>query len=95
VFVEHLYDVLKPFNEFTRLVLSGRPTITTTTGIYFQLSKHLKLASDRKDKYAIYDIEITNAVYRSLELFNKYYNAIDQNLIYYIALVLDPRIKGA
>jgi hypothetical protein len=95
VFVEQLYDVLKPFHEFTKLVSSGRPTITTTTGIYFQLSKHLKLAGDRKDKYAIYDTEITNAVYGSLELFNKYYNAMDQNLIYYIASVLDPRIKGA
>src|SRR5277367_6428233 len=77
VFVEQLYDVLKPFNEFTRLVSSGRPTITITTGIYFQLLKHLKLAGDCKDKYAIYDIEITNAIYGSLELFNKYYNAMD------------------
>jgi hypothetical protein len=54
-----------------------RPTITTTTSIYFQLSKHLKLAGDCKDKYAIYNTKITNAVYKSLELFNKYYNAID------------------
>ena len=43
----------------------------------FSFLKHLKLASDRKDKYAIYDIEITNAIYESLELFNKYYNTMD------------------
>jgi hypothetical protein len=94
VFIEQLYDVLKPFSEFTKLVSSGRPTITTATGIYFQLSKHLKLAGDCKDKYATYDTAITNAVHGSLELFNKYYNTMDQNLIYYIASVLDPRIKG-
>jgi hypothetical protein len=77
VFIEQLYDVLKPFSEFTKLVLSGRPTITTATGIYFQLLKHLKLASDCKDKYATYDAAITNAIHRSLELFNKYYNTMD------------------
>jgi hypothetical protein len=77
VFIEQLYNVLKPFSKFTKLVSSRRPTITTATGIYFQLSKHLKLAGDRKDKYATYDTAITNAVYRSLELFNKYYNTID------------------
>jgi hypothetical protein len=86
--------VLKPFNEFTKLVSSRRPTITTTTGIYFGLSNHLKLASACKDKYAEYDYVITNAVHSSLKLFNKYYNTIDQNLIYYIASVLDPQIKG-
>jgi len=77
VFVKQLYNILKLFYKFTKLVSSRRPTITTTTSIYFQLLKHLKLASDCKDKYAIYNTEITNAVYKSLELFNKYYNAID------------------
>jgi hypothetical protein len=55
VFVEQLHTVLKPFNEFTKLVSCGRPTITTTTGIYFGLSTHLKLASAQQDKYAEYD----------------------------------------
>jgi hypothetical protein len=94
LFVKQLYDVLKPFNKFTKLVSSGRPTIITTTRIYFELSTYLKLASACEGKYAKYDYVITNAVYSSLELFNKYYNTIDQNLIYYIASVLDPRIKG-
>jgi hypothetical protein len=76
--VEQLHDVLKPFNEFTKLVSSGRPTITTTTGIYFGLSTHLKLAGTCGGKYAEYDHMITDAVYSSLELFS----------------VLDPRIKG-
>jgi len=52
LFVKQLYDVLKPFNEFTKLVSSGRLTITKTTGIYFGLSTHLKLASTREGKYA-------------------------------------------
>ena len=77
LFVEQLHDVLKPFNEFTKLVSSGRPTITTTTRIYFGLSTHLKLAGAREGKYAEYDHVITNAVYSSLELFNKYYNTMD------------------
>lgn len=95
VFVEQLHTVLKPFNEFTKLVLYRRPTITTTTGIYFGLLNHLKLAGAREGKYAEYDHIITDEVYSSLDLFNKYYNTMDQNLIYYIASVLDPQIKGA
>ena len=77
VFIEQLYNILKPFSEFTKLVLSRWPTITTATGIYFQLSKHLKLAGNCKDKYATYDTAITNAIHGSLELFNKYYNTMD------------------
>jgi hypothetical protein len=44
IFVQQLYDVLKPFNEFCKLVSLGRPTITMLIGIYFHLSKHLKMA---------------------------------------------------
>jgi hypothetical protein len=93
-FVKQLHTVLKPFNKFTKLVSSRQPTIITTTRIYFRLSNYLKLASACENKYAKYDYVITNAVYSSLELFTKYYNTIDQNLIYYIASVLDPQIKG-
>ena len=94
MFVQQLFDVLKPFNEFCKLVSSGRPTITTSTGIYFHLAKHLKMAGAREGIYANYDVLITNAVYGSLQLFNKYYSAMDQSIIYYVASVLDPRIKG-
>jgi hypothetical protein len=90
IFVQQLYDVLKPFNEFCKLVSSGRPTITMSTGIYFHLSKHLKMAGAREGVYANYDSLITDAVYGSLDRFNKYYNAMDQTIIYYIASVLDP-----
>jgi hypothetical protein len=38
---------------------------------------------------------ITNAVYRSLARFNKYYTFMDENITYYIASILDPWIKGA
>jgi hypothetical protein len=77
LFVEQLHDVLKPFNEFTKLISSSWLTITITTRIYFGLSTHLKLASACEGKYAKYDYVITNAVHSSLELFNKYYNTID------------------
>ena len=94
MFVQQLFDVLKPFNKFYKLVLLGQPTITISTSIYFHLAKHLKIAGAREGIYANYDVLITNAVYGSLQLFNKYYSAIDQSIIYYVASVLDPRIKG-
>jgi hypothetical protein len=95
MFLEHLYNVLKPFDRFTKHVSSGQPTITTSTSIYFSLSKLLKQAGNHKGLFATYPLVITEAVYRSLERFNKYYKFIDENITYYIASILDPRIKGA
>jgi hypothetical protein len=69
--------VLKPFNKFTKLVSSRQLIITITTRIYFRLLNHLKLASAYEDKYAKYNHVITDTVYSSLELFNKYYNTMD------------------
>ena len=95
MFLKHLYNVLKPFDRFTKHVSSRRPTITTSTSIYFSLSKLLNQAGNRKGPYAIYPLAITEAVHRSLERFNKYYKFMDNNITYYIASILDPRIKGA
>src|ERR1700722_9981433 len=95
MFLKHLYNVLKPFDRFTKHVSSRRPTITTSTSIYFSLSKLLNQARNHEGPYATYPLAITEAVYRSLERFNKYYKFMDNNITYYIASILDPRIKGA
>jgi hypothetical protein len=90
VFIKQLYAVLKLFYNFTKYVSQGQPTITTSTTIYFKLSKLLKAVSAREGVYATYSKVITDAVYSSLACFKKYYTTIDQNIIYYIAFVLDP-----
>jgi hypothetical protein len=94
-FIDDLYNVLKPFNRFTKHVSEGRPTITTLTDIYFSLLKLLHQASKQEGLFASYPHAITTAVYRSLKRFNHYYSAIDNNITYFIASVLDPQIKGA
>jgi hypothetical protein len=53
VFIKQLYNVLKPFSKFTKLILFKQLTITTATSIYFQLSKHLKLTSNLLQSHAI------------------------------------------
>ena len=44
IFVQQLYNVLKPFNKFCKLVSLGQLIITMSISIYFHLSKHLKMA---------------------------------------------------
>ena len=87
--------MLKPFNKFTKHVSLGRPTITTSTSVYFSLSKLLKQAGNREGPYAEFPLAITRAVHGSLKRFDKYFTAMDRNITYYIASILDPRIKGA
>jgi hypothetical protein len=57
-FLQQLYDILSPFNEYTRLVSEGRSTITTASAIYFELNTMFKAIADRDDEYSTYPSSI-------------------------------------
>jgi len=92
--LKQLCDVLKSFSEYTKALSEGRPTITTAFGVYFELSDLLKSVTLRTGQWASYHQSITTAVQAGLVKFEKYWSLLDNQLIYYIAAVLDPRIKG-
>jgi len=97
IFVAQLYQVLHPFNEYTKLASSDRPTIDIVQSIYLELSTLFKKVGNQEDKYATLDIRIVNA-FRSKgvsERFKKYSGYVDDCPIYSIASILDPRIKGS
>ena len=93
-FIEELYAVLQPFNEHTKSVSQSQPRIATSTAVYFELQELFRKASRREGEYATYSNLITSAVHAGLEKFEKYYKFMDNTLIYFVASVLDPRIKG-
>jgi hypothetical protein len=96
VFLWQLYNVLHPFNDFTKLASKGRPTISTIRSVYLDISKLFTKVQNREGDYNTLDMRIVNA-FKSQKVrkkFEKYNAYIDQCPIYFIASVLDPRIKG-
>ena len=61
--------------------------------MYLQLKNTLKGISKREGVYAEFDSTLVKAAKYGLEKFNEYNGYIKGNDIYYIASVLDPRIK--
>jgi hypothetical protein len=94
-FIEHLTIVLQPFNEYTNLVSETSPTIITVFAIFSELEQHFKNAFSKQDIYATCDPLVTLAIQAGASRFNKYFKYIKSNIIFFVASVLDPRIKGA
>jgi hypothetical protein len=64
-----------------------------TARMYSEMERTLKAISRRQGQYSHFDNNIVSAIKRGMEKFNDYRLLMEGNDIYYIALVLDPRIK--
>jgi hypothetical protein len=93
-YLSELLKVLKPFDEITRYVSQNAPTIASALGIYYELYDMLHDASEQEGLYQNISTEIASAVSKALKKYEKYYTYMDSNDIYYIASILDPRVKG-
>ena len=58
-----------------------------------KLDQILQSIVKKQGLYASYDLSLIEAARKGLEIFNKYYLAMKSNDMYWIACVLDPRIK--
>ena len=92
-FLSQLLAVFEPFHEYIKLVSKGRLTIGTIMGIYFEMVKFFDQATRRDGKFAQYDDRIISALQAGKEKFEKYGEFIEETPIYYIASMLDPRLK--
>lgn len=61
--------------------------------MYLQLEQLLKKVARKEDEFAYIDDNLVHAVKAGIEKFNKYNEYIKKNMIYFISLVLDPRVK--
>lgn len=86
-------DLLKPFEEHTKYVSRDEPTLHRIPNLYLQLEKLLMSITRKQGEYATYDPALIKAAQAGLEKFNEYYTQMKENDMYWIASILDPRIK--
>jgi hypothetical protein len=73
--------------------LQEEPILYCIPNLYLKLDQILQSIIKKQGVYASYDPLLIKAARKGLEIFNKYYLAIKSNDIYWIACILDPRIK--
>jgi len=91
--LKQIRDLLKPFEDHTLYVSRNEPTIHRIPNLYLKLDQLLQGIVKKQGIYASYDKTLIEAARKGLEVFNKYYSAMKENDMYWIACVLDPRIK--
>jgi hypothetical protein len=69
------------------------PTLHRLPDLYLKLDKLLQSIVKKQGKYASYNKTLIAAASKGLETFNGYYTAIKENDMYWIACILDPRVK--
>lgn len=80
---------------FTLLVSEKGPQISLVLPIYYELHDLLLDVAERKDDFTDLAEDIAGSVEGSIKKHMKYYTFVDASDLYYTALVLDLRVKGA
>ncbi|KAJ5704441.1 hypothetical protein N7536_000130 [Penicillium majusculum] len=93
--LQQVAKVLKPFWDHTNSVSKSCPTIVESLPIYWSLDDLLDEVQKAEGDFEDVDTEIRDAVERGIQKMNKFARKMDTNLLYYVASVLDPRIKSS
>jgi hypothetical protein len=91
--LEVIRDLLLPFGEYTEFVSREQPTLQMSARMYIELEGLLTKASKKRDEYHYLDRDLVHAVEAGLQLFKEYLGFMKDNDIYFLATILDPRIK--
>lgn len=81
------------FNEFTLLISERQPQLNLAIPIYYELHDILEDAASFEGEFSDLSPDISKAVTAGIQKYRKYYDILDSQDLYYIALVLDPRFK--
>jgi hypothetical protein len=90
---KQIESILTKFEEFTLTVSKRQPQISLVIPIYYELHDTLNDAVSRQGEFLHLDPDIASAVSAGISKYKKYYDFMDGQDAYYIALVLDPRFK--
>jgi hypothetical protein len=85
--IEHL---LAKFEEFTLTVSRRQPQISLAIPIYYELHDILNDAASREGEFSDLHLEIAAAASAGQKKFQKYYDLMDGQDAYYVAMILDP-----
>ncbi|KAJ5593543.1 hypothetical protein N7537_010447 [Penicillium hordei] len=93
--LQQVAKILKPFWDHTNSVSKACPTIVESLPIYWSLDNLLNDVRNAEGDFEDVNIEIRDAVERGIRKMNRFARKMDDNLLYYVASVLDPRIKSS
>jgi hypothetical protein len=91
--MEQIKDLLQPFKQYTDFISKSQINLALTTSLFHTLRSKLTDVQNRLSKWATVNDAIHTAVSGGIEKLNKYYKLMKKQDIYYVASVLDPRIK--
>jgi hAT family C-terminal dimerisation region len=91
--LQQLEMILSKFDEFTQLVSRRQSQISLAIPIYYELNDMLEDAASAQGDFSGLSSDITSAISAGMKKYKKYYELMDAQDAYYIALVLDPRFK--
>jgi hypothetical protein len=92
--LEQIENLLAKFDEFTLVVSKRQPQISLAIPIYYELHDVLNNAASREEEFSDLHPDISAAASAGLKKFQKYYDLMDSQDAYYVALMLDPRFKA-
>ena len=61
--------------------------------MYKEISTILHQITNKEGDFRRLDSGLVSAVRKGIEVFDKYYGLMSEHDLYYVALVLDPRVK--
>ncbi|GKZ63695.1 hypothetical protein AnigIFM49718_005633, partial [Aspergillus niger] len=93
--LQQVAKILKPFWDHTNSVSKTCPTIVQSLPIYWSLDDLLNEVRNAEGDFEDVSVEIRDAVEGGIRKMNKFARKMDDNLLYYVASVLDPRIKSS
>lgn len=85
--------VLSKFDEFTQLVSRHQSQISLVIPVYYEVYDMLEDAASAQGDFSDLSSDIALAFSAGLKKYKKYYELMDGQDAYYIALILDPRFK--
>jgi hypothetical protein len=91
--LQQIEMILSKFDEFTHLVSRRQSQISLAIPIYYELHDMLEDAASAQGDFLGLSSDIALAVSAGTKKYKKYYELMDEQDAYYIALILDPRFK--
>ena len=91
--LENIQQLLTPFREYTEFVSREQPSLQLSARMYLELQSLLLKASRKQKPFSTLDNNLVHAVKVGIEKLEEYVNIMKDNDIYFLATILDPRIK--
>jgi hypothetical protein len=91
--LQQIHKVLKPFWDHTNTVSKACPTIVESLPVYWNLDDILDDIRKAEGDFEGTSKEIQDAIEAGVHKMDKFTKMMDANILYYVAAILDPRIK--